>query len=125
MIWGRKAVYSRITALTVSVSIWIFTLPYTILRSRQKQHETPTPYWCWIGGKGEKYLVDKLIGEYLWMWLTLAASILAYIPLFLLSRGYISIHPLKWWKFSIHRNKSEIGLSAMKKAGMGLLACVA
>ncbi|EIN11603.1 hypothetical protein PUNSTDRAFT_131762, partial [Punctularia strigosozonata HHB-11173 SS5] len=106
----------------VIVIIWVFVVLYAVLRSKLKNHELPTPFWCWIGGKGNQYIVDKLVGEYLWMWLTLIISLVAYIPLFLLSRGYISVHPVQWWKFSVHRRKKGAGLSDAKQAGMGLLA---
>ncbi|EIN11602.1 hypothetical protein PUNSTDRAFT_61801 [Punctularia strigosozonata HHB-11173 SS5] len=122
IVWGRKAVHERAMALVVVGCIWVFMLLYTIIRSRARLHETPTPFWCWIGGEGKQYIVDKLMGEYLWMWLTLFISVLVYVPLFLLSRGYISVHPIQWWKLSMHRRKEGGGLPAAKQASMGMLA---
>ena len=37
-------------------------------------------FWCWIGN-GSKYNVERLAGEYVWMWIALAVSLLTYIPL--------------------------------------------
>jgi len=38
-----------------------------------KNYEAPTPYWCWVG---PKYKMERLAGEYLWLWIALLASVL-------------------------------------------------
>jgi hypothetical protein len=56
-------------------------------------------YWCWIG---DRYTAERIFGQYLWLWLTLLVSIMSYIPLFFWARGYITVDPQRWWKFTFH-----------------------
>jgi hypothetical protein len=56
-------------------------------------------FWCWIG---KYYIIQRLFGEYFWMWSALLLSFLLYIPLFFWSRGYLSPDNHVWWKFRIH-----------------------
>jgi hypothetical protein len=51
---------------------------------------------------GKYYIVQRLFGEYFWMWSALLLSFLLYIPLFFWSRGYLSPDNQVWWKFRIH-----------------------
>jgi hypothetical protein len=124
ILWWRKSSNGRIIAFSVVSCIWFFNILYSVLASRQPQYETPTPYWCWIGGKGDRYLIDKIMGEYLWMWITLLLSILVYVPLFFLSRGCITVSTTHWWKFSIHRPNFASNSSSAKRVSLGMLACV-
>ncbi|KAJ7816213.1 hypothetical protein B0H14DRAFT_3744115 [Mycena olivaceomarginata] len=50
-------------------------------------YESPTPHWCWIG---QTFLGLRLGGEYVWFWVTLLVSSLAYLTLFLWARGHIT-----------------------------------
>ena len=55
-------------------------------------------FWCWIG---DRFTTDRLVGEYLWLWLTVFVSILVYIPLFLWSKGFLIIAPDDWRKVKL------------------------
>ena len=45
---------------------------------------------------------DKITGEYMWLWGTVVISLIAYVPLFLWSRGYITVDTKHCWKFRLH-----------------------
>jgi hypothetical protein len=63
--------------------------------------------------------MQRIFGEYIWFWLTLLVSIGAYIPLYLCSRGNITVNPDVWWKFSIHRaHKRDLA----RTRALGLIA---
>ncbi|KAG9099957.1 hypothetical protein FRC06_004668 [Ceratobasidium sp. 370] len=38
---------------------------------------TPTPWWCWINGR---YMPERVIAEYLWLWVAGIGSIALYVP---------------------------------------------
>ncbi|KAG7446599.1 uncharacterized protein BT62DRAFT_1005888 [Guyanagaster necrorhizus] len=61
-------------------------------------------YWCWIG---QDHTALRIIGEYVWFWLTLGMSSLVYIPLSLWSRGNIAFDDKSWWKFTFHSRSDE------------------
>jgi hypothetical protein len=62
-------------------------------------------YWCWIR---TRYTPERIAGEYIWLWLALAASFAMYIPLFLFKRGIIRLpDPNKPWKMSFRRHRSK------------------
>lgn len=110
----------RVTKILVT-GIWVFVTLMIVLGNILHLHEdnqhrfiAPVPvsensddnicpflivglqYWCWIGSD---YTQWRLWGQYFWFWLTLAVSILTYIPIFLWSRGVIAPHPQSWWRF--------------------------
>ncbi|KAF9467367.1 hypothetical protein BDZ94DRAFT_1249167 [Collybia nuda] len=85
--------------------VWLFIILMVVIGNathsdKNDLYQSPTPYWCWIG---EDYMQFRIWGEYVWFWITLVFSFLAYIPLFLWSRGNITFSEYSWWRFSIHR----------------------
>jgi hypothetical protein len=42
----------------------------------------------------------RVLGEYLWMWITLFFSLVVYVPLFFWMRGNIAYKEYSFWKFS-------------------------
>ncbi|KAF8757749.1 hypothetical protein RHS01_03179 [Rhizoctonia solani] len=45
---------------------------------------TPTPWWCWINSK---YLPERIVAEYLWLWIAGIFSIGLYIPAYYIVRN--------------------------------------
>jgi hypothetical protein len=103
--------------------IWLFVTAFVAITVPNKpNYETPTPvrplstnhciifdsraeFWCWIGSG---YMPERIAGEYVWFWCTLAVSFALYIPLFFFKRGNIKIHdPTKPWKVSFRRRSSK------------------
>ncbi|KAI9463567.1 hypothetical protein BJY52DRAFT_921209 [Lactarius psammicola] len=80
-----------------------------------KNFVTPTPYWCWIG---PEYKLERLAGEYIWMWIALFASVIMYIPLYFWTKGRLSVDPDKWYKFRL--SESNVGYP-QRRAALGML----
>ncbi|PBK73567.1 hypothetical protein ARMSODRAFT_952659 [Armillaria solidipes] len=97
----RKGVDAIIISKLVTLTVWAFIIIMIIVgnTTRGPNYEEPTPYWCWIG---ENHTALRIIGEYVWFWITLGASFLVYIFLFLWSRGNIAFDDKSWWKFTFH-----------------------
>ncbi|KAF8262435.1 hypothetical protein EI94DRAFT_1808789 [Lactarius quietus] len=47
-------------------------------------------YWCWIG-PSSSFKLERIAGEYVWMWFALFASVILYIPLYFWSKGRLSV----------------------------------
>lgn len=77
--------------------------------------QSPVPYWCWISG-GD---AERIMGEYLWLWIALLSSMLFYTLLFLRLRGNIQIDPRNWKhvRFRLHPDSpfqhTSVGREAM------------
>jgi len=105
-------------------AVWLFITLMIILGNvinRDKHFETPTPYWCWIGAD---YLQWRMWGEYFWFWLTLAVSVVIYIPLYLWSRGNLLFDEHTWWKFTLRRvdSNADSELKVIRRRSMVMLA---
>jgi len=89
--------------------------------SGKPRYLSPTPYWCWIS---EDYMQMRIIGEYFWFWITLAFSIVIYVPLWLWSRGNISINEHSWWKFTLQRadSNADPALKGNRRRSLMMLA---
>jgi len=101
------------------IVVWLYIILFVaigIAVNEHKGYEVPTPYWCWIG---EDFLMQRIFGEYIWFWLTLLVSIVAYIPLYLCSRGNITVSTDVWWKFRIHRAHNR---DVARTRALGLIA---
>jgi len=49
----------------------------------------PTGPWCWITSE---FSVQRTVADFLWMWIAAFSSLLAYVVLFLVLRGYITVN---------------------------------
>jgi hypothetical protein len=56
---------------------------------------------------------ERIAGEYIWLWCTLAVSFAFYIPLFFFMRGNIKIQdPTQPWKVTFQRRRPRAPASA-------------
>ncbi|CAE6405583.1 unnamed protein product [Rhizoctonia solani] len=89
---ARRIPFRWPLCLVVMAIIWgfVFLFNFVALSQRPRDGEdryfTPGPFWCWIN---PKYSNERLLGEYLWLWVAGFGNLLVYIPLFLLLRGNI------------------------------------
>ena len=60
--------------------------------------QSPTPYWCWIGGGFD---AERIVGEYFWLWTAALSSIFFYTLLFFRLRGNIQVDPQDWKRIRI------------------------
>jgi len=61
-----------------------------------KNYVTPTPYWCWIG---PHFTGERIGGETIWLWITVFASAILYVPLYFWAEGFWSVVGYRphWW----------------------------
>jgi hypothetical protein len=74
-------------------------------------------YWCWISSH---YFVERLAGEYLWLWIALISAIL-YIPLYFWVKGYLEVDKEKWYIFRTSKADVEYAQYAQRRAALRLL----
>lgn len=77
----------RVPLISVAL-IWSYQLIFLVVllasHDREKAIFAPLPYWCWLS---PHYSNLRLPSVYFWHWLTVAASIFLYVPLFFVIRG--------------------------------------
>ncbi|THH21357.1 hypothetical protein EW146_g174 [Bondarzewia mesenterica] len=103
----RKGTHSRVFAFLIVALVWLFAILFTSIGAgvhRSEGYESPTPFWCWIGGK---YTSERLWGEYFWIWLALFTSFCVYVPLYYWKKGNLSVDPEKWWRFRVHPRRAD------------------
>ncbi|TDL15996.1 hypothetical protein BD410DRAFT_902282 [Rickenella mellea] len=95
-----KWVPPRNRHLRIGVIAFIWTLmfvvvfcPWAVHRNDGHHYYAPTPYWCWIS---QRYLAERIAGEYSWLWFAAFISLIAYVLLFLRLRGNIVVDPERW-----------------------------
>lgn len=54
---------------------------------------------CWISAD----IVPRLLGQYIWLWLTSFVSVILYLLLFFSLRGNVTVDPDKWWRIKFHK----------------------
>jgi len=96
---ARHFAFGMVALASLFVALWV-----GIGNGIHKNLVTPTPYWCWIG---PEYKLERLAGEYVWIWITLIASVIMYIPLYFWTKGRLSIDPEKWYKFRLGHSDGE------------------
>ncbi|KAG8740393.1 hypothetical protein FRC10_004372 [Ceratobasidium sp. 414] len=81
--------------LVVVAAIWLWALlwalvPLRVIRDpgldgagNVQNFYTPTPWWCWINGK---YMPERIVAEYLWLWIAGVGSIALYVPSYFMVR---------------------------------------
>jgi len=128
-VWWRKTVHHSNLAYSVVGLIWLYVILFVFIGigTRGNLYMIPSgPYWCWIG---QKYnLVEQLMGEYVWLWLTLFVSLLCYIPLFLLFRGNIEFDAtntlsLRWVKLEAGKRRTKNERRAFSLLAYPLVYC--
>ncbi|KAF8274450.1 hypothetical protein EI94DRAFT_1782365 [Lactarius quietus] len=107
---ARDIACCAVILATVFIVLWV-----GLGNDIHKHYETPTPYWCWIGARFNR---ERLAGEYIWLWITLLASVVTYIPLYFWTNGRLSIDPKKWYKFQLIESKEGY---QQRRAALGML----
>ncbi|KAF8647105.1 hypothetical protein AX16_006938 [Volvariella volvacea WC 439] len=80
MAWYRGVEGRLRTAVYVVLAVWTLVIVLVIAgnvqyRTLDNPYSYPTPYWCWIGTKHTAY---QIVGEYMWFWVALILSFIAY-----------------------------------------------
>ncbi|KAI0066270.1 hypothetical protein BV25DRAFT_1879414 [Artomyces pyxidatus] len=122
VVFWRIGIHSRPIAYSAVGLICLFDVLFVSIGAgvhRHQNYEEPTPYWCWIG---HQYEGERLAGEYLWFWVTLFFSLLAYVPLYFWSRGNLSVDQNTWWRFHIHRRAAVQDFDGQGWRALSMLA---
>ncbi|KAH8979961.1 hypothetical protein EDB92DRAFT_1762632, partial [Lactarius akahatsu] len=114
-LWGIGAEARYFAFGIVAFTCLFVGLSAGISNGIHKDFETPTPYWCWIS---PKYHEERLVSEYVWMWIALFASVVMYIPLHFWMRGQLSVDDEKWYKFRLVKSDVEY---SKRRATLGIL----
>ncbi|KAF8502200.1 hypothetical protein F5888DRAFT_1177000 [Russula emetica] len=107
---ARGVAFSLVCLACVFIILWV-----AIGAGIHKNYETPTPYWCWIS---PHFLGERLGGEYIWMWITLLASAILYIPLYFWAEGFWSVD--EEYKFHWADPDQRVGYT-QRRATLGML----
>ncbi|KAH8990580.1 hypothetical protein EDB92DRAFT_1946522 [Lactarius akahatsu] len=109
---ARRFAFGMVALASLFVVLWV-----GIGNGIHKDLEAPTPYWCWIG---DKYNLERLAGEYIWLWIALSASVIMYIPLYFWMNGRrLSTDPKKWYKFRLSKSNDQY---AQRRSALGMLS---
>ncbi|KAJ7497678.1 hypothetical protein FB451DRAFT_1018379, partial [Mycena latifolia] len=119
-VWFRKGLGATSLATLLVGLIWLFVILMVAIGNALHRgpgahdlYDAPTPYWCWIG---EGFLGLRIAGEYVWFWITLAVSAVAYLLLFLWARGNITVSESSWWRCTLHRHRTAgAGADAVRR----------
>jgi len=119
---------SKKIPVLVVACVWLYSALFSIIgyvahpempKGDKMPLYVPTPCWCWL----QSSVPLRMFGEYFWVWVTLVASVLLYIPLFFLLCGKISVCT-KYWHGIQYPSISHFN-STMKAQDASILAAEA
>ena len=143
-VWWLKGERTlKIPCIAVIVS-WVYALLFAIIDMRvfdnpQNQFYLPVPvsifllcernlfnihcqYWCWVA---KHFLIYRIFGQWIWMWIALFLSIVSYMLLGLWSMGFITVKPNEpFWKFHIHKRPASYHLGITRRRSFIMILCV-
>ncbi|KAI9442154.1 hypothetical protein H4582DRAFT_2072711 [Lactarius indigo] len=100
---ARHFAFGVVALTSLFIALWV-----GIGNGLHKDFVTPTPYWCWIS---PEYKLERLAGEYVWMWIALFASVIMYLPLYFWTKGRLSVDSDKWYKFRFGESDGDYPLA--------------
>ncbi|KAH8119343.1 hypothetical protein DFH11DRAFT_439734 [Phellopilus nigrolimitatus] len=125
-VWLRKGTHNLNIAYGIIAVAWLTVILFVaVAASKNRNYYNPTPLWCWIGGR---FTGERIGMEYIWLWMSIVVSILVYVPLFLLTRGYLVVDETHRWKVTWYREarfQEGNDLSTGKKPATPSLALLA
>ncbi|CAE6428969.1 unnamed protein product [Rhizoctonia solani] len=114
---GRPLTRRPWLCLTGVVIIWLWCLLWPIILLKKydqpglgenggvKYAFTPTPWWCWIN---DRYMVERIVAEYLWLWITGICSIGLYVPAYFIVRDREDDEPVRNDQVDANADKQSI-----------------
>ncbi|KAF8647462.1 hypothetical protein AX16_006668 [Volvariella volvacea WC 439] len=80
--WYTRSEGSLRASVYVIIGVWTLNVLLIIIgnvhHDRNIPYASPTPYWCWVN---PHYIQYQIVGEYMWFWIALALSLVAYVVL--------------------------------------------
>jgi len=95
LIFRLKPDTNMFRASLIVAGIWfsiILTVAINVGINGSSNFYTPTGYWCWIS---DVYHVQRTVADFMWMWISAFSSLLAYVAVFLVLRGFITVERLR------------------------------
>ncbi|KLO12173.1 hypothetical protein SCHPADRAFT_854296 [Schizopora paradoxa] len=104
--WNSK---SWLVPTAVNLFLWTYlsllvVIGYVVHQSPGLNFFSPTPTWCWID---KKFVVERLIGDYVYPWLACLLLLVVYSLLFFRLRGWVSVTPDRWSRIRLVRRGSS------------------
>ncbi|PPQ78887.1 hypothetical protein CVT24_012274 [Panaeolus cyanescens] len=94
----RCQVPRRMSRYAIGIT-WLFTVIILVIPNRVHRSDDyygPTGFWCWITSK---YSTERIVTEYLWVWLSAFVMVVLYGAMFLVMRGWVIIDEgVHWYK---------------------------
>ncbi|KAJ7745447.1 hypothetical protein DFH07DRAFT_748882 [Mycena maculata] len=119
-VWYRKGLGATFSATILIGAVWLFVILLVGIGNAEHKHlESPTPYWCWLG---QSYLGLRIGGEYMWLWVTLGVSAVAYLLLFFWARGNITVNEGSWWRFAVHPSSANAVDRGLRRSSYTMIA---
>ncbi|KAF8342806.1 uncharacterized protein EI90DRAFT_791062 [Cantharellus anzutake] len=98
MLWRWKAPRKATAAIVLMLTIWLFItleIGLSLALYHRRQYIDISGMWCWIG---PHFKNQRLLFEYVWIWITAIFNLLMYIPLYFSLRGNLHVNGfrVKW-----------------------------
>jgi len=106
---ARGVAFSLVCLACVFIMLWV-----VIGADIHKNYVTPTPYWCWIG---PHFTGERIGGETIWLWITVFASAILYVPLYFWAEGFWSV---VGYRFHWRTPDERVGYT-QRRATLGIL----
>ncbi|CEL55943.1 hypothetical protein RSOLAG1IB_01956 [Rhizoctonia solani AG-1 IB] len=95
--------YNPYRWIPISLAIWLYfilfvVVGYIVKNSQGKSFFAPSPLWCFIA---REFTVERILGQYLWIWTAGIGNIVFYTQLFLCARGNLSFDSSRCWPMSM------------------------
>lgn len=91
LIFRLKPDTNMFRALLIVAGIWtsiILNVAINVGVNGASRFYGPSGAWCWIA---QEFHVQRTVADFMWMWISAFSSLLAYIAVFLVLRGFISV----------------------------------
>jgi len=119
----RRPYFIAYTAVGIT---WLFLVIFIVAHVTTHNHGaslfyTPVGYWCWIGNH---YTIERYIGQYAWIILTMFVSLITYTLLSFWARGNLTVSPTQWWRFRVHADSmlQEVDPDGRRRRAIGMIA---
>jgi len=128
VMWGTfrrqlRVAYSVVSIIVLFLVIFIAATVSTQTHGSQ-HYMAPAGFWCWIGN-GSRYssghYAERYAGEYIWIWVALAISVVTYVPLALVALGMLRVNANYWWKFELHK-RGEVLVQGQTRRSISMIA---
>ncbi|CAE6442875.1 unnamed protein product [Rhizoctonia solani] len=100
---GSVAAFTSAITAHTCMAIWLYFILFVVVGYLVKNNQgqsffAPAPLWCFIDSQ---YVIERIFGQYIWIWAAGLGSIFFYTQLFLCARGNLSFNNERYWPWSM------------------------